>query len=68
MGVACRTGVGVTGDVTKDTGERIAPLERPDLLTDVTGEVTRGCTGRDTVGDCFSDAVGVDGETTVFTT
>lgn len=30
MGVACLTGVGVTGDVTKDTGESIALLGRPE--------------------------------------
>lgn len=41
IGVTCLTGVGVTGDVTKDTGDISSLLGRTEAFTGVTGEVIR---------------------------
>jgi len=42
IGVTCLTGVGVTGDVNKETGDSSSLLGRGEEITGVTGEVIRG--------------------------
>lgn len=65
IGVTCLTGVGVTGDVTKETGDCRLLIARAGAFTGVTGEVIRGWRGRETLGDCLTEPVEMEGETTV---
>lgn len=58
------TGVGVTGDVTKETGPDRSFPERNDELTGVTGDVIREWWARETLGDCHVELVGVVWEAT----